>query len=75
MTRPKLPEVLPIRRPHCPQCHRRMTPIDVSSGPDGFERRTFRCRTCDHTEVDILACDPLRSSAVGWTDGELKPPT
>jgi hypothetical protein len=69
------PELLPIHRPRCPGCQMRMMSADVSSGPEGFERRTFECRKCGHTEIRIIACDPLRSDAVGWTASELRPPT
>jgi hypothetical protein len=68
------PELLPIHRPRCPRCQKRMISIDPSPGPQGFEQRTYRCRTCEYTETDIVACDPLQSNAVGRTEGELKPP-
>ena len=69
------PELLPpIKPPRCPRCQARMLTIDVSPGPDGFEHRTFECITCGHTQETVIACDPLRSNAVGWTKGELKPP-
>ena len=70
------PELLPpIKPPRCPRCQARMLTIDVSPGPDGFEHRTFECLTCGHTQETVIASDPLRSNAVGWTEGELKPPT
>jgi len=43
---------------------------NVSPGPEGFERRTFECLKCNHTEIRVIACDPLRSDAVGWLSGE-----
>ena len=67
------PELLPIR-PRCPKCHSRMLTLDVSPGPEGFERRTFGCSKCGHSEESVIACDPMRSNAVGWTLGELKHP-
>ena len=68
------PELLPpIKPPRCPRCQARMLTIDVSPGPYG-EHRTFECITCGHTQETVIACDPLRSNAVGWTKGELKPP-
>jgi hypothetical protein len=51
-----------------------MVTAEVCSGPEGFERRTFECLKCGHTESQILACDPLKSNAVGWLSGELGRP-
>jgi hypothetical protein len=65
------PELSPIGRPRCPKCQMRMMTADISPGPEGFEHRTFECVKCDHTEKKILACDPLRSNAIGWLSGEL----
>jgi hypothetical protein len=49
----------------------RMLTVDISSSPEGFEHRTFECLKCGHTENKILACDPLKSDAIGWLSGEL----
>jgi Zn finger protein HypA/HybF involved in hydrogenase expression len=68
------PELLPIHRSRCPNCTARMTTTELSAGPKGFERRTFECPRCQHREIKVLASDPLRSNAVGWTTGELQPP-
>jgi hypothetical protein len=69
------PELLPpIKPPRCPRCQARMLTIDVSPGPEGLEHRTFECLTCGYTQETVIR-DPLRSNAVGWTEGELKPPT
>jgi hypothetical protein len=46
----------------------------VSDGPGGLEQRTFECAICGHTETRTMAFDPLKSNAVGWTEGELRPP-
>ncbi|WP_354124937.1 MJ0042-type zinc finger domain-containing protein [Bradyrhizobium sp. LA6.10] len=72
MERPP-PELLPIGRPRCPECQARMITSAVSNGAEGMEQRTFKCGKCGHTETRTLA-DPLRSDAVGWTNGELRPP-
>jgi hypothetical protein len=51
----------------------RMATAAVAAGPEGRERRTFECR-CGHSETRLVATDPLKSDAVGWTAGELRPP-
>jgi hypothetical protein len=38
------------------------------------ERRTFECRTCHRIEKISIAIDPLKTDAVGWLAGELRPP-
>jgi len=43
----------------------------VSDGTEGFEHRTFKCVKCAHTDIKVMASDPLRSNAVGWLEGEL----
>jgi hypothetical protein len=73
MTKPD-PELLPIQRPRCPQCTTRMIVADVSPGPYGFEHRKLECKRCGHIEVEVVACDPLRSDAIGWLSGELGRP-
>jgi hypothetical protein len=45
----------------------------VSEG-EGFEHRTFECRKCAHSEISIVASDPLKSDAAGWINSELQPP-
>jgi hypothetical protein len=60
------PELLPSNRPPCPQCGMRMITVPLSSGPDGFEHRTFECPKCVHIETTIVACDPMKSNAAGW---------
>jgi hypothetical protein len=51
-----------------------MVTVAIASGPEGFERRTFECRKCGHCETDVVANDPFKSDAVGWTAGELRRP-
>jgi hypothetical protein len=50
--------------------------VRISPGPTGFELRTFDCSKCDHAEqIAIPLDDPMKSDAVGWFTGELRPPT
>jgi transcription elongation factor Elf1 len=67
------PELLPIGRPRCPKCKARMVTTALVEEPEGFERRTFECQRCGHSEEKVVAVDPLKSEAVGWTDSELRP--
>jgi hypothetical protein len=46
----------------------------ISPGMRGFEDRTFECSTCHHTEKISFPIDPLKTDALGWLAGELKPP-
>ena len=68
------PELLPAHRPRCPDCQTRMITVSVSEGPEGFEHRILECQKCAHTETRIVACDPLKSDAMGGTESELRPP-
>jgi hypothetical protein len=48
-----------------------MALVDVAPGPEGFEQRTFECLKCDHMQTQLIACDRLKSDALGWLSGEL----
>jgi hypothetical protein len=63
-----------IERPRCPRCQTRMMLERVSSGPIGFEHRLFECPKCDQVEINVIASDPLKSTAPGWLVGELRAP-
>ncbi|WP_249163931.1 hypothetical protein, partial [Bradyrhizobium liaoningense] len=69
----RMPASLSTRR-MCPVCKHRMALARVSPGKRGFEERTFECSTCERTEVVSFAVDPMKTDAVGWLAGELRPP-
>jgi hypothetical protein len=58
------PELLPVHRPLCPKCQKRMTTTAVSDGPAGFELRRFECLKCTVIETRTPASDPLKSDAL-----------
>lgn len=58
----------------CPVCKHRMALARISPGEYGLEERTFECSTCGRTEKLSMPVDPLKTDAVGWLAGELKPP-
>ena len=61
-------------RPMCPTCKHRMGLARISPGKRGFEERTFECSTCHRLTKVVMAVDPLKTDALGWRAGELKPP-
>jgi hypothetical protein len=68
--------LLAIQDLRCPKCRMRMTLRQIRPGPTGFELRTFDCSKCDHVEqIAIPSGDPMKSGAVGWFTGELRPPS
>jgi hypothetical protein len=46
----------------------------ISPGNRGFEERTFECSTCHRVEKFSFSIDPIKTDALGWLAGELKPP-
>jgi transcription elongation factor Elf1 len=61
-------------RPMCPVCKHRTALARISPGKRGFEERTFECSTCHRVEKISAAVDPMKTDALGWLAGELKPP-
>jgi hypothetical protein len=61
-------------RPMCPICKRKMGLAGIRPGARGFELRVFECSTCHRLAEMTLSVDPLKTDALGWLAGELKPP-
>jgi len=59
----------------CPACKRRMRLARISPGAQGLEERTFECSTCERVEKVSFPMDPMKTDAVGWLAGELRPPS
>jgi hypothetical protein len=62
-------------RPMCPTCKHRMALARISPGNRGFEERTFECVSCHRIEKLSFRVDPIKTDALGWLAGELKPPS
>jgi len=62
-------------RPMCPACKRRMRLACVAPRAQDFEERTFECSTCERVEKVSFPVDPMKTDAVGWLAGELRPPS
>jgi hypothetical protein len=45
----------------------------ITEARAGFEHWTLRCTRCGRIDQVQLNTDPLKSEAVGWTEGELRP--
>jgi hypothetical protein len=39
-----------------------------------IDLRTFECGKCAHVEKIAVEIDPMKSDALGWLSGELRPP-
>jgi hypothetical protein len=46
----------------------------IMPGAPGFDLRNFECDRCDHVVTIRVATDPMKSDALRWLAGELKPP-
>jgi transcription elongation factor Elf1 len=62
------------QRPRCPQCQSQMRIQSVAPGRRGFEYWTLRCTKCGLVHEAQVPADPLKSEALGWLDGDLRPP-
>jgi hypothetical protein len=72
---PAAPSLSAIERPYCPKCLQwRMALVRITPAPPGRELRTFECSKCDRTHDVVVPTDPLRSDAVRWVSGALRPP-
>jgi len=58
------------QRHRCSHCQNRMMLERISTGPVGFEQRSFECPGCNHVEVSVVASDPFNSKAAGWRTGD-----
>jgi hypothetical protein len=73
---PGLSPIIPlsaIERPVCPRCQTRMMLARISLAGQ-FEQQSFECPKCDEVVTKTFVTDPMKSDAVGWLKGELKPP-
>jgi hypothetical protein len=66
-----------ILRSLCPACQTRTMLARITSGPPGFDIRTFECPACAHIHQRVVEfVDPMKSKeAAGWLRGELRAPT
>jgi hypothetical protein len=48
--------------------------IQIESGPNGSDLRTFECAKCEQVHK-VLAEDPMKSSKAQWQDSSLHRPT
>ena len=71
---PPVIPIITIERPTCSKCSTPMVLARITPGP-GFEHRIFECSKCDHVKEVMIAKDPMKSDALGWLAGELRPPT
>jgi hypothetical protein len=68
------PSQILIHHPRCPKCTNRMMLARIAPGSRGFDVRTFECANCEHIQIVTVATDPMKSDAVKWMAGQLKPP-
>jgi transcription elongation factor Elf1 len=66
------PEFMPMGRPRCPRCQTRMITAAFSDRPEGFERRTFECLKCGHSELKIVTVGTIKSHTLAYSRREPK---
>jgi hypothetical protein len=59
----------------CAKCEGRMVLARTTPARLGVNSQAFECVQCGHVEKVLIAVDPIRSSALGWLLGELRPPS
>jgi hypothetical protein len=47
----------------------RMISVAVSSGPEGFEHRSYECPNCTHAENRVEVTNRVKPDALGWSNG------
>jgi hypothetical protein len=63
-----------IPRPCCPNCRSEMMLSRILPPREALDLRTFECGKCAHVEKVVVGVDPMKSPALGWLLGELRPP-
>jgi len=69
--------ILPPRRTTRRRCFVCQAPMKIqliTAARVGFEHWTLRCTSCGRIDQMQVNTDPLQSEALGWIEGELKPP-
>jgi len=76
MSELQTPTLPPRRTTHrrCLVCRSPMEVQRITEARAGFEHWTLRCTRCGRIEQAQVNTDPLKSEALGWTEGELRPP-
>jgi transposase-like protein len=69
--------IVPQRRTircRCLVCQSPMEVQRIAAARVGFEHWTLRCTSCGRVDQMQVNTDPLESEALGWIEGELRPP-
>jgi len=76
MSELQTPTLPPRRTTHrrCLVCRSPLEVQRITEARAGFEHWTLRCTRCGRIEQAQVNTDPLKSEALGWTEGELRPP-
>ena len=73
LPKPILPQRRTTRR-RCLVCQATMEVQRFAAARVGFEHWTIRCISCGRFDQMQVSTDPLESEAMGWIEGELRPP-